>query len=131
MKERWFNYRPICLVCAFMLLGSLFGFYFTSYKILLIIISILIAAGLLVLAIYKKKLKYFGIPLTAFVVGVFACNLAIINFNKTIEYKPTHIEARITSLGKVYENEYIKIQADDCVFDNEKVDDNIYIIIYN
>lgn len=129
MKERWFNYRPICLVCAFLMLGSIFAFYFIDNKPLLIVIASLILLSLLALAIYKKKLKYFGIPLTAFIIGVFAYNFAIINFNKTVEYKPTQISARISAIGKIYEN-YTKVQADNCVFDDEEVKDNIYVIIY-
>jgi len=130
MKERWFNYRPICLICAFLLLGSIFAFYISAYKVFLIILASAIFISLLALAIYKKKLKYFGVPLTAFIIGIFSYNLAIINFNKTIEYKPDHIEARISAIGKIYDNKYIKVQADNCIFDNEEVEDNIYVIIY-
>ncbi len=130
MKERWFNYRPICLVCAFLMLGSIFAFYFTVNMPLLIIIASLVLISLLVLAIYKKKLQYFGVPLTAFIIGVFAYNLAIISYSKTVEYKPNLIEARIAAIGNKYDN-YIKVQADSCTFDGEEVDDNIYIIIYD
>ena len=30
MKERWFNFRPLCLIFAFLLLGSVFCFYITQ-----------------------------------------------------------------------------------------------------
>ena len=130
MKERWFNYRPICLTCAFLLLGSVFAFYFASFKILSVILLSLIFTLLLILSIIKKKLKYFCVPLTAFIIGILAFNLAIFNFNKTIEYKPEFVEARISAIGKIYDNKYVKVQADNCVFDNEEVNDNIYVIIY-
>lgn len=112
------------------MLGSIFAFYFTKNMILLIVIASLVAISLLALSIYKKKLKYFGIPLTAFIIGVFAYNLAIANFNQTVEYKPCLIEARITAVGKSNDN-YIKIQVDSCVFDGEKTEDNMYVIIYD
>ena len=130
MKERWFNYRPICLVCAFLLLGSVFSFYFSKNLVLVSVLTGIIAFLLLILAIYKKKLKYFGIPLTAFIIGVVAYNLAIITFNKTVEYKPNFVQARIVNVSKTEDN-YIKIQADSCLFDNKFTNDNIYVIIYD
>jgi len=130
MKERWFNYRPICLICAFLLLGSIFAFYLSAYKVFLIVLACLVLVSLLALAIYKKKLRYFGVPLTAFIIGILAFNLAIYNFNKTIEYKPDIVQARISAIGKIYDNKYIKVSADNCVFDDREVEDNIYVIIY-
>lgn len=130
MKERWFNYRPICLVASFLLLGSLFAFYISANKVLTIICASTFAVALFALAIIKKKLKYFAIPLTAFIVGVFAYNVAIINFNKTIEYKPSSIQARISAVGKPNEN-YIKVEIDNCIFDNEESKDCAYVIIYD
>ena len=112
------------------MLGSIFAFYFTGYKILLSILLGLIFISLLALAVYKKKLRYLGIPLTAFILGVVSYNVAILNFNKTIEYIPDFVEARITSVGKAKEN-YIKIHADSCVFDGEEISDSIYVIIYD
>jgi len=112
------------------MLGSVFAFYFIEYKLAFTILAVLMLISLLVLAIHKKKLKYFGIPLTAFIIGIFAFNMAIINFNKTIEYKPNFVEARISAVGKIYDNKYIKIQADNCKFDNVDSSDNIYVIIY-
>lgn len=130
MKERWFNYRPILLTFAFLLLGSIFAFYINTNIIFTICITVIVFSLLLILAIYKKKLKYFGIPLTAFVIGVVLLNITIINFSNQITSTPTQIETRITNIGKSYNN-YIKVEADNCIFDGIKASEHIYVIIYD
>lgn len=130
MKERWFNYRPICLTFAFLLLGSLFAFFFTKQTVFVISIAVIVAVLLLILAIYKKKFRYFIVPLTAFVIGVVSFYVSVNSFNSSIEYKPTEIQVRVNSLGKPNDN-YIRLQADNCKFDGKKNNDNIYIIMYD
>lgn len=130
MKERWFNYRPICLTFAFLLLGSLFACFFSKQLALTIVISIIVAVLLLILAIYKKKFRYFIIPLTSFVLGVISFNISVYSFNSNITEMPNEISARICSTGKPNDN-YIRMQADSCTFDGESAGNNIYIIIYD
>ena len=40
MKERWFNYRPLCLVFGFLLLGSIFSVYIEKFAIISIVINV-------------------------------------------------------------------------------------------
>ena len=135
-KERWFNYRPICLVFAFLLLGSVFAF-FVAYEntistIISIIAAVLVMGFILIIAIKKKKLKYFFIPLLSLLIGVLVFNLTIYNFNKGIKsnYLPSVIEARISSVGKENDS-YLYLQADSVVLDGDKIKENIIIYCYD
>lgn len=130
MKERWFNFRPICLVATFLLLGSVFAFYITTNTIISSIVAVVVAVILLVIAILKKRLIYFGIPLTAFTIGVFAYNMSAINYNKSIDYIPSTIEARISAIGKPTDK-YVKVTIDNCYFNSNKAECSAYVIIYD
>lgn len=130
MKERWFNFRPICLVAAFLLLGSVFAFFVTTNTLISSIVASVVAVILLVIAILKKRLIYFGIPLTAFAIGIFAYNIAVIKYSKSIDYEPTMIEARISAVGKPTE-EYVKVTVDNCYFNSNKESCSAYVIIYD
>lgn len=130
MKERWFNYRPICLVFAFLLLGSIFSFYITTNQIITTIITVLVAVLLLVIAILKKKPKYALIPLIAFVIGVSFYYGSVLSFNKAINNSPTTIQARIYNISNEA-NGMIIVETDSCVFDDKKVNDNLIIYIYD
>lgn len=130
MKERWFNYRPLCLIFAFLLLGSVFCFYLTQQIALTISISLVILLAFFLLAIFKKKTQYVLVPLISFMIGVACYNLAITSFNKTVKYTPTTIEARIYNISNEI-NGMIKVEADSCKFDNNRVNDNVTIYIYD
>ena len=130
MKERWFNYRPLCLIFGFLLLGSVFSFYF--FKALVFSITLLLATiiALTLLAIYKKKPQYVLVPLIFFFVGIALYNLAVAKFNDRIDYVPSTIETRIFNVSKET-NGMIVVQCDSCVFDGKKVNDNITLYIYD
>ena len=130
MKERWFNYRPLCLVFGFLLLGTVFSFYFLKEIAFTITLSITIALALLLLAIYKKKPQYFLVPLISFIVGIGMYHLSIFNFNKTVDYVPTSIQARIYNVSNE-SNGMIAVECDSCVFDDNKINDNISLYIYD
>ena len=130
MKERWFNYRPICLVFAFLLLGSIFAFYITTNQILTIIVTILVAVLLLVIAILKKKPKYALIPLIAFIVGISFYYCSIFSFNKAVNIAPQTIQARIYNVSNEA-NGMMVVEADSCVFDDKKTDDNLIVYLYD
>lgn len=130
MKERWFNYRPLCLIFGFLLLGSVFAFYAPNYVALSILIVLLVFCFLLVLAIHKKKLQYVFVPLISFFVGICAYKIAVSSFNNTIDYTPNIIQARIYNVSNEVDGMII-VEADSCSFDNQKVNDNIIIYIYN
>ena len=127
-KERFLNYRPICLVCIFLLLGSVFGFYILNNTPLTIIATCLCFIILLVIAVLKRHIKYFLIPIISFVIGIGAYYLSINSFNSTINYVPIKIEARINTVGRA-NSKYLKVEADSCVFDSKKINDNIIIYI--
>jgi len=130
LKERWFNYRPICLVFLFLLLGSIFAFYITSNTILCAIISILTLALLLTISIKKKKIKYFLIPFIAFILGVGSYFITTYNFNKKVDYAPSVVEARIYSVGKANDS-YLYVEADNVSLDGKEINENIIIYIYD
>ena len=130
MKERWFNYRPICLVFGFLLLGSVFSFYLLKAIAFVVTLALAATLALLTLAIYKKKPQYLLVPLISFVVGIGMYHLAVFNFNETISYTPTTIEARIYNVSDE-ENEMILVECDSCVFNGDKINDNLILYIYD
>ncbi len=130
MKERWFNYRPLCLVFGFLLLGSVFSFYAPKNTVLTIITTISIAVALTIIAILKKKPQYVLVPVIAFGVGLGLYNLAVFNFNKSVDYTPSSIQARIYNIVDEYDG-MIKVEADSLKFDDKKINDNIIIYIYD
>ena len=100
------------------MLGSLFAFYIKNYLIISIITVVSIFGIVIGVAIFKKKIKYFLIPLTAFVFAVGVFNFKIYNFNKNGLEKPEQIQARVYSVGSPKQGQ-IKLKADSCVFDGK------------
>ena len=130
MKKRIFNYRPLCLIFLFLLLGTVFSFYIVGNMLATIIVSIVILLFVIVIAILKKKVKYFLIPLVAFVIGVGLYFVAIYSF-ESVEYeKPNTIIARIYNVSDI-EDGSMRVYADSCKFDGEEVDFKITIYIYD
>jgi len=43
MKRRWFNFRPLCIVFMFLLLGTLFAFFVGIHIVWSIIILVIMA----------------------------------------------------------------------------------------
>ena len=130
MKERWFNYRPLCLIFGFLLLGSVFAFYAPKYTIISLIVMFMVIAALIVLAVVKKKPQYALVPIIAFVIGLSSFYIATSSFNNMIDEKPTTIQARIYNV-QGEDNGMIRVEADSCVFDGKNVRDNIIIYIYD
>lgn len=130
MRQRWFNYRPICLVFAFLLLGSLFSFYIVSNTILTTIISIIAFALLIFVAITRKKIKYLLVPLISFIVGVGFYFGALFIFHNTNYVTPNTIIARVYSINKEYDG-YMTLKADACQFDGKNINSNLSIYYYD
>ncbi len=130
MKSRWFNYRPLCLVFLFLLIGSIFAFYVVSNSIASIIIIVITFAIILLVAILKRKIKYFIIPLISFALGAGCYNLAVSNFSKTIEKQPSLVQARIYRVQETNDN-YTRVYADNVTFDGESANSNLIIYIYD
>lgn len=130
MKERWFNYRPILLTFGFLLLGSIFAFYIKSFLVFVLSIAIVVFALLLLLAILKKKPKYFIVPLLALLVGIGAYELAVFSFYNRVDKAPTEITARIYKIDQPTDGR-IKVEADSCTFDGSDAGSNLIIYIYD
>ncbi|MBR2969626.1 MAG: ComEC/Rec2 family competence protein [Clostridia bacterium] len=130
MRERWFNYRPICLTFAFLLLGSLFAFYVESFLVLCLAISIVVFVLLLLLAIFKKKPKYVIVPMVVFLIGAGAYNLALLSFNNQQTEKPGLVSARIYQIDRPTDGR-ITIQADSVKFDDKNEKTNIIVYVYD
>ena len=64
----------------------------------------------------------------AFLVGVVAYNLIILNFNKEVDYKPTEVLARVSYIGKKNDS-YLYLQADSVELDGNKINENIIIYL--
>lgn len=130
MKERWFNYRPLCLIFAFLLLGSIFAFYITEQIALIISLTVIFLICFIIFAIVKRKLQYVLVPALAFVFGIGLYHIAVARFNNTVNTAPEIIQARIYSIYNETDG-MISVQADSCKFNNKKINDNIVIYIYD
>lgn len=129
-KQRWFNYRPLCLIFAFLLLGSIFSFYIINHVVLTIAISILVLAIFIFIAIKRKNIKLILVPLIAFIVGIGAYYLTIYNFNKGVSFVPNKVEARVSIVGKTTDS-YLYLKADSVELDGKEINDNIILYIYD
>ncbi len=130
MKSRWFNYRPLCLIFVFLLLGSIFSYFITKQLTFTITVAVIILVLFIILTIIKKKIKYLLIPLISFIIGAGLYNIAIYSFENGVEEKPNSIQARIYNVSKP-EDGSIRLHADSCKFNGEKVDENIIIYVYD
>lgn len=130
MKERWFNYRPLCLIFGFLLLGSVFAFYLLKELAFCITIALIIIFALVLLAIYKKKPQYALVPFIAFMLGVGMYYTAVARFDVGVNYTPTTIETRISNMSSERDGVII-VEGDTCAFDGKKQNDNITIYIYD
>lgn len=130
LKQKWFNFRPIALVFVFLLLGSLFAFYIYDKTVIAIISAIVVTGFLLFYAIYKKRKVYFIIPLISFVLGFGIYSLAVLSFNKTINYTPEIIQARVCAIEENGNNS-MQLKLNSCKFDGKKNSDNMILYIYD
>ena len=130
MKEKFFNYRPIALVFAFLLLGSLFSFYILNKTIVTIIIFSIVLSGLVVWSVLKKNIKYILISFTAFVFAVGIYYFSVWRFNRKTDVVPNTIEARIYDITNE-QNGLIKTECDSCLFDSKKTNENLILYIYD
>ncbi len=129
MKSRWFNYRPLCIVFIFLLLGSVFVFYLSDYKLFTIIITIIIFVFLMALTILKRRIKYVLIPLISFILGASLYYGVVTSFQEEIE-TPNTIQARIYNVN-LPEDGRIRVYADSCEFDGKEIKENLIIYIYD
>ena len=118
MKQRWFNYRPLCLIFAFLLLGSVFAFYLLKELVFVAIIASTITLALILLAIYKRKPQYAIVPIIAFLVGVSAYYLAVASYNSKEADKPNIIQTRVYNITNE-QNGMMKLECDNCFFDGK------------
>ncbi len=128
MKQRWFNYRPLCLVFGFLLLGSVFAFHITEHVLMTIISSIVVAGLFVFIAIWKKRKRYFLIPLISFTVGCGAYFITTYNFKQTVSNVPTSIEARVANISNE-KNNLLTVELDSCVFDGKSNNANMILYI--
>lgn len=108
-KERWFNYRPLCLVFVFLMLGSIFAFYCfydganllnnNLFKIISLVALGAVLGFALFFAIRNKSLKLLLIPLISLMIGAGVFSLSVSTFNSKIFVAPTTISARINSVS--------------------------------
>lgn len=129
MKERWFNYRPICLSFVFALLGTLFSFYLSKFLPVALSISIVVFVLLFVLAVYKRKPLYFVVPLIAFLVGVSYYFIGVQTYDRKIDYIPNKITCRLCQVKT--DDGVLIAQADNVYFNDKKDNSNIYVYIYD
>ncbi len=130
MKQRWFNYRPLFLVFAFLLLGSVFAFYILDKTVATIIATAISAGILLFIAIWKKRKRYFFIPLLAFNVGLMGYFITIYNFKRTETDAPNIVQARVNNVSNE-KNNYLAVEVDNCVFNGEETNSNMIVYIYD
>ena len=130
MKDQWLNYRPLCLVFSFLLLGTIFAFYITINTILTIIVSVCVLAILVFISIKNKTPKFIIIAITSFAISVGVYFVCINQFsNKSIEL-PTQVEARVYSINTPKDGSLL-LYADSTSFDSKEIDSNLIIYIYD
>ena len=133
MKSRWFNYRPLFLIFAFLALGSVISLYIcggTLSIVLTIIFSLATLVLLIVIAVLKRKPKYFFVPFVAFVVGVAMYYGGVALFNRGVDYEPETISARVYNVSNMADGR-VTLRADDVEFNGKKINDNITIFVYD
>ena len=112
------------------MLGSIFSFFITKNLLLTIVFTIISISTLIFIAIWKKQPKYVLIPLIAFIIGVSMFIVATKSFEKSIDYAPSQINARIYNVSNE-SNGMIIVNADSVKFDEKDINDNITIIVYD
>ncbi len=131
MKKRWFNFRPLCVIFMFLLLGTLFAFYLTNYKTLCIIIASVIIVAACVIAIIFKKVSFVILPVVSFIIGYSAYSISIYNYTNITTYEEVGVvQARIYQTSTADDGR-MTVYADSVYFDGEKIDANIIIYIYD
>ena len=130
MKSRWFNFRPLCVVFVFLLLGSLFAFYISRVVAITIVVSLIFLGLILFTAITRKKVLYAILPIIAFCFGLGFYAISVHNFNITTNTTPNVIEARIYNMDKA-DNGSVAVSADNVKFDNKDANTNLSIYIYD
>jgi len=128
--KRWFNYRPIFVSFAFLLLGSLFSFYILKAKILTIVLTSVLFVFVILFSIFRRRIDYLLVPVLSFVIACSVFNISINNFNKFEVSNPTTISARVYSVSST-SNGVVRIKGDSCCFDNKEINTNISILIYD
>ncbi len=129
-KERWFNYRPLCVMIIFLVLGCLFAYYVTRATVISIIIGILILLSLILVTVIYRKVKYILLPILYFIFGLSAYYIVVLSFQSKLIEKPNNIVARIYSTDN-YDDGKVRLYADSCIFDSKKVNERITIYVYD
>ena len=130
MKRRWFNFRPLCIIFMFLLLGTLFAFYVGVHMVWSIVILVITAFISLTVAILKKRVSYFVLPMICLVIGLSAYKISVANFNKRVDEAPSIISARIYQTSAI-EDGRMTVYADSVKFDGKKANTNLVIYIYD
>ncbi len=136
-KERWFNYRPLCLVFGFLVLGSIFAFYcffdknnFSSHFMprTISLITLLVVIGVnIFFAIRNKSLKLLLVPLISLIVGAGMFSICLLTYNSKNFTPPKQVSARIYMVEDHGLTQ--KVYADNLYFDGIKTKGNIAITI--
>ena len=134
-KERWFNYRPLCLAFVMLLLGSIFAFYCffdTSNNTQHYLPMTLSLVGLLVVicvviifTIRNKNLKFLILPLVCLIIGGGALSICLTSFNSKNISAPTQVNARIYMITN--NGGYQTLYADNVYFDGIKINGKVMI----
>lgn len=131
VKKKWFNYRPICLVFAFLLLGSIFAFYLDKSIVWTLIVAFAVLITFFIHGFIKHEWKYLIISMISFLLGATLFNFAIISFNKDIYTStPDSVQARVYLVDKP-DNHSIMLKADNVIIDDKESDRNIVIYVYD
>ena len=69
-------------------------------------------------------------PFISFVLGIGLYYLAVFNYNKTINFTPNEVQARIYNISNEA-NGMIRVECDSCVFDGKDIKDNLSLYVYD
>lgn len=133
-KERWFNYRPLCLIFSMLILGSVFAFYcfygrpkFGNKAVIISVIALAVLIGTFIFfSIRNKSVKLFLIPFISLIMGASLFCVGVASFNANAKPQPNMISARIYSVEDKLTS--FRVYADDVYFDGIKT--NCKICVY-
>lgn len=134
-KERWFNYRPLCLAFIMLLLGSIFAFYCffdpsnltqQYLPLTLSLVGLLVVVCVVIIfTIRNKNLKFLILPLVCLVIGSGALSICLTSFNSKNLPAPSQVYARIYMINN--NGDYQTIYADNVYFDGIKINGKVMI----
>lgn len=129
-KKKIFNFRPLFYIFISLICEVVFSRYILLSNYIYLGIFLFILFSLLLLCIYRKKLKIFIIILVSFYCGLLFYTIEMKNYNLPSINGNQEIVARVNASSSI-KNKYQCVILDDVQINGEKQNFNIMLINYN